>query len=105
MHGCVHVNVKRVIERKRIANRFVISGRLKLRIAEERMEETFVDSVALRAGSEILRPRFVPSELSAVDARYARLLRGDTIEIEFEVPAGSASDLTLLSTGFYVPVR
>ena len=89
----------------RIADRFVVSGKLKLRIAEERMEETFIDSVNLRAGSETLRLLRVRGELSEVDESYIRLLRGDTIDLEFDVPEHASSDLTLLTTGFYVPAR
>lgn len=93
------------MEARRIRPEFVVNGRLKIRIAEERHELTFLNAVALRAGGRLLKPRACPPSLSAEDDRYLELSCGEHVDLSFEIPSGSEDDLELLCTGFYKPQR
>ena len=92
-------------EARRMQPDFVVDGRLMIRIAEERHELTFLNTVVLRAGGRLLKPLACPPSLSAEDDSYLELSYGEYVDLSFDIPVDTEDDLELLFSGFYKPLR
>jgi len=106
-HGKV-IHAARGKEKQMTELRTFDGFRAKFRIAEEELEVSYIDSVALEielqdGGGMTLLPNF--DSIIAKDGRYAVIKAGDEIEFSFTLPPPfSASDVkrsTLAVTGYY----
>lgn len=84
------------------------SGRLRLRIAEEKLEVTRVDAVALHVDGEQLPPVECESlpqpPYCEADGRDTVLRTGDTLDLTFDVPA-DATSISAWALGHYAVPR
>ena len=83
------------------------TGRIALRIAEEKPETSYIDEVFVRVGGVDYRPsscRERASALCAADKDYAVLGEGETLELVFDLgEAAPASPIELFARGYYLP--
>ena len=80
-------------------------GTVRLRLAEEKPEVTYLDEILLEAGGVELRPIScrgdpVPAYCAADHVPFV-MRRGDTLDLAFEAAAGD--EVTLFARGYYVP--
>jgi hypothetical protein len=81
---------------------------LRLRIAEEKQEVTFLDELHLEVAGEVVRPQAcadadAPSYCRADGVPFV-LRPGESLELEVPLPAGSAGKrVVLVARGYYVP--
>lgn len=74
-----------------------------IRIAEEKAERTYLDSVALAIDGAVVRPDACgDGAVCADDGRYAELATGESIELTFTLPAPSCARGELIANGYYV---
>jgi hypothetical protein len=79
---------------------------LRVRLAEEKRETTYLDQIYLDVNGH----RVAPSGCAQADAwctedRARHVLRtGDLLDLEFEIPEGVTNDLTLWALGYYTPI-
>ncbi|HEU5056661.1 MAG TPA: hypothetical protein VFU21_09040 [Kofleriaceae bacterium] len=80
-------------------------GTTRVRLAEEKPEVTYLDEIVLEVGGVELRPLACRGEpvpaYCAADRVPFVMRRGDTLDLEFDAPAGG--DHTLFARGYYVP--
>jgi hypothetical protein len=81
----------------------VIGGEVRLRVAEQEEEISHVNSVLLEIGGRSYAPTEGP--LTAADASYQTLKRGEAVELVFKVglPDGPVK-AEVLASGYYVPL-
>ena len=77
------------------------SGRITVRIAEEKRETTYLDELALVVGDTIVLPESCGA-LCANDGRYEKLSQGQSLEVSFVVPGCGAK---LRANGYYAPLN
>lgn len=74
-----------------------------IRIAEEKAERTYLDSVALAIDGAVITPDACGAgAVCADDGRYAELATGDSIELTFTLPAPSCARGEVIANGYYV---
>jgi hypothetical protein len=77
---------------------------LRLRLSEEKPEVTFLDEIYLEVGGERIAPRACGRESASYcesDTHMHVLEQGQTLELEFELPAGSGEP-KLFARGYYL---
>lgn len=82
---------------------------LHVRVAEQRPESTYLDSVGLRVGDRLIKPdacRGVDVPAYCVQDQQMQILReGDTLELTFTLDGNAASSPSLEASGYYLPER
>ncbi len=81
------------------------NGQLRIKITEDLLERTFLDSVRLTAGGRRIYARNHPAPLRENDEDYLILEKGDQVELVFDVPAGSEKNAVLEFNGYYESPR
>lgn len=80
-------------------------GVLRVRVAEEEDEVTFLDEIWVEADGVRLEPlacaATAPPAYCAADHVPLRMVRGDAIELEFALP--TATTPTVIARGYYIP--
>jgi hypothetical protein len=80
-------------------------GRLRVRLAEEKPETTYLDDVYLRIDGEEIRPLDCDGGRGhcRVDQAYTTLRRGQVLDLVFEIGDRRPRTVELWATGYYVP--
>lgn len=81
------------------------NGQLRIKITEDLLERTFLDSVWLTAGGKRIYSRNHPASLRENDEDYLVLEKGDQIELGFDIPPGSEKNAVLEFIGYYETPR
>lgn len=82
---------------------------LEIELSEEKAETTYLDAVWLEGGGHTLRPRACDDSADAPtycdeDSEDMILSEGETLRLEFDLPAGAHEHRwELVATGYYIP--
>jgi hypothetical protein len=83
-----------------------VDGFITIRIAEEKEEITYLDSLALLIDGETIYAEAQPIVLTD-DGDYLTLSQGESVELRFPVPASFADGdgVSVVANGYYVPLE
>ena len=88
-----------------IAPEFTQETKLKIRINEFLDEITYLNSVSIIVDDKRIFANNSPASLSVNDNEYITLQKGDSIDLEFDLPlTASADGVVLDSVGYYEPL-
>ncbi len=79
---------------------------VRVRLAEEKAETTFLDAVVLQVGDRMIQPKACSrrqAHFCKEDGQHRRLLPGEALDLVFEVGPGAKGPLHLWATGYYRP--
>jgi hypothetical protein len=82
-----------------------VDGWIVIRLAEEKDEVTYLDSLHLLVGGVAIAAES-NSSVAAADGEYLTLRRGESVEFRFRAPASFADGdpVSVAATGYYEPL-
>lgn len=81
----------------------IIDGKVRIQIREEKDEISYLDQVVLKIGDQLVQANESDTRLNDQDDSFYDLHKGDVVNLEFDVPAGTTEEMEVQVTGYYHP--
>jgi hypothetical protein len=105
----LNVDYAEVWQKLSISSKSKISNKIRIVISEEKEEETYLNAVYLLVANKKISPKIISNKFELIlkdDEKYLKLVKGDKIELEFDLPKNcSVNTFDLFGKGYYLPKK